>query len=111
MAPGDKPKVSVTLENEAGEQKYVSVEDAWLIENGLDIGSVWPDEGDWTMNCNSKTVDIPAFISKIQDMKAGKDVYWKCPFCGGKVILYENEGGHTEIGCSDCDMRINLESN
>ena len=27
LAPGAKPKVSVTLENERGEQKYISVED------------------------------------------------------------------------------------
>ena len=43
LAPGEKPKVSVTLENEAGEEKYVSVEDEWLLENGLDAGSIWPN--------------------------------------------------------------------
>jgi Zn finger protein HypA/HybF involved in hydrogenase expression len=66
---------------------------------------------DWTKNCNSSNVDIPAFVAKMQDMKAGKDVDWQCPFCGGKVVLYQNDNGHTEIGCVDCDMRINLESN
>ena len=43
LAPGEKPKVSVTLVNEAGEEKYVSVEDEWLLENGLDVGSTWPN--------------------------------------------------------------------
>ena len=43
LAPGEKPKVSVTLVNEAGEEKYVSVEDEWLLENGLDVGSIWPN--------------------------------------------------------------------
>jgi hypothetical protein len=43
--PGAKPKVSVTLENESGEQRYESVEDDWLTENGLDVGSVWTDKG------------------------------------------------------------------
>ncbi|MDY3274337.1 MAG: hypothetical protein SOX33_00810 [Agathobacter sp.] len=43
LAPGEKPKVSVTLENEAGEEKYVSVEDEWLLENGFDVGSIWPN--------------------------------------------------------------------
>ena len=43
LAPGEKPKVSVTLVNEAGEGKYVSVEDEWLLENGLDVGSIWPN--------------------------------------------------------------------
>lgn len=44
LVPGAKPKVSVTLENEIYEQKYVSVEDEWLIENHLDEGSIWPEE-------------------------------------------------------------------
>lgn len=43
LAPGEKPKVSVTLVNEDGEEKYVSVEDEWLLENGLDVGSIWPN--------------------------------------------------------------------
>ena len=34
-------KVSITLINEAGEEKYVSVADAWLTEQGLDVGSTW----------------------------------------------------------------------
>lgn len=40
--PGEAPKVSVTLENESGEEKQITVEDAWLTENGLDVGSEWP---------------------------------------------------------------------
>ena len=44
LAPGAKQKVSVTLENEYGKQKYISVEDEWLVENNLDIGSEWPEE-------------------------------------------------------------------
>ena len=44
LVPGATPKVSVTLENERSEQKYVSVEDDWLVENDLDIGSEWPEE-------------------------------------------------------------------
>ena len=44
LVPGAKLKVSITLENEIHEQKYVSVEDEWLIENHLDEGSIWPEE-------------------------------------------------------------------
>ena len=44
LASGASPKVSVTLENEHGEQKYISVEDEWLVENNLDIGFKWPEE-------------------------------------------------------------------
>ncbi len=44
LQPGQKPKVSVTLENEAGEVLYVTAEDEWLTENGLEKGAVWPLE-------------------------------------------------------------------
>ena len=39
-----KPKVSVTLVDDAGNEKLLSVEDDWLTENGLDVGSEWPKE-------------------------------------------------------------------
>lgn len=39
---GAKPRVSVTIENEAGERRYELVEDEWLIENQLDVGDSWP---------------------------------------------------------------------
>ncbi|SFC50461.1 hypothetical protein [Butyrivibrio sp. YAB3001] len=42
LQPGQKPKVSVTLVDDAGNEKLVSVEDDWLTENGLDVGSEWP---------------------------------------------------------------------
>lgn len=44
LQPGQKPKVSVTLVDDAGNEKYVSVEDDWLTENGLDVGSEWQKE-------------------------------------------------------------------
>ncbi|MBQ1901206.1 MAG: hypothetical protein II169_01490 [Lachnospiraceae bacterium] len=44
LQPGEKPKVSVTLIDETGIEIYRSVEDDWLIENGLDVGSFWPEE-------------------------------------------------------------------
>ena len=42
LAPGEKPKVSVTLEDEAGQTKLVSAEDEWLTRKGLNVGDVWP---------------------------------------------------------------------
>ena len=36
--------LSVTLVDENGKEKYESVEDEWLIENGLNVGSSWPYE-------------------------------------------------------------------
>ena len=44
LAPGQSPRVSVTLINEAGEERYMSVEDRWLTGRGLDEGSVWPQD-------------------------------------------------------------------
>ncbi|MEQ2562510.1 hypothetical protein WMO41_04940 [Ventrimonas sp. CLA-AP-H27] len=44
--PGQAPKVSVTLADEDGNERYVSVEDAWLTERGLDVGDIWPEEGE-----------------------------------------------------------------
>lgn len=34
-------KVSVMLENEAGERKYITVNDSWLVKMGFDEGSSW----------------------------------------------------------------------
>ena len=36
--------LSAFLENSQGETKTVSVEDEWLVENKLDIGSEWPED-------------------------------------------------------------------
>lgn len=40
---GKKPTVSVTLVDETGQESYITVEDEWLRENGLDVGSQWPE--------------------------------------------------------------------
>ena len=45
LAPGERPKVSVTLENEEGQTKLVSVEYEWLSDNGLNVGDAWPMQG------------------------------------------------------------------
>ena len=66
---------------------------------------------DWSKNCTTKTVDTMAFVNMMQAVKSGNPVDWKCPFCGGNVVLMKNEDGHMIIGCEECDMRINLESN
>lgn len=41
--PGESPKVSVTLVDENGLEKYVTVEDNWLTQQGLTEGSLWPE--------------------------------------------------------------------
>lgn len=66
--------------------------------------------GDWTQNCDSKNVDTTKFVNMMQVVKAGKQIDWICPFCGGKVERLEQEGGKTVIGCTSCDMRIQIEN-
>jgi hypothetical protein len=39
LLPGDNVKVTVFLENDAGEEKSLRVEDDWLIKHGIDVGS------------------------------------------------------------------------
>lgn len=41
LQPGQRTKVSVTLVDDAGNEKLVSVEDDWLTENGLEVDSEW----------------------------------------------------------------------
>lgn len=43
LLPGESPKVSVTLVNEAGEERMLSVEDAWLTAHKLDVGTPWQE--------------------------------------------------------------------
>lgn len=43
LMTGQKPKVSVTLVDESGAERYVLVEDEWLIQKGLDEGDIWTD--------------------------------------------------------------------
>ena len=38
------------LVDEAGTKKYITVEDKWLTDNGLDEGSVWPEDTDEQIN-------------------------------------------------------------
>ena len=42
LKPGEKPKVSVTLIGDDGNEKYVYVEDEWLTDNELEVGDRWP---------------------------------------------------------------------
>lgn len=118
----DAPVMAVvTLIDSSGEELRVKAEDAMLYERDINEGDkVYLDKDnklekvlyeDWTKNCTTKTVDTRIFVNKMQAIKAGQPVDWKCPFCGVDVVLMENEDGHIVIGCEECDMRINLESN
>ena len=42
--PRQLPQVTVTLTDEKGKDRYVSAEDAWLTEQGLEVGDHWPCE-------------------------------------------------------------------
>ena len=118
----DAPVMAVViLVDSSGEELRVKAEDAMLYERDINEGDkVYFDKDnklekamdeDWTKNYTSNTVDTMAFVNMMQAVKSGESVDWKCPFCGGNIVLMKNEGGHTVIGCEECDMRINLESN
>ena len=49
-----EPMVSVTLINEAGEEKMENAADSWLTLNQLDVGSKWPDD----RNVSIETEDL-----------------------------------------------------
>lgn len=108
----------VTIVDESGAEDVIRMEDALLYERGIDEGMrVYFDEEeklekaldeDWTKNCSRKNVDTTSFVKMMSEAKAGKEVNWKCPFCGGKVGLMQQEKEHTVIGCDSCDMRINI---
>lgn len=118
----DAPVMAVViLVDSSGEELRVKAEDAMLYERDINEGDkVYFDKDnklekamdeDWTKNYTSNTVDTMAFVNMMQAVKSGESIDWKCPFCGGNIVLMKNEGGHTVIGCEECDMRINLESN
>ena len=46
LAEGQTLKVSVMLVNEAGTKKYITVEDKWLTDIGLDVGLEWLEDTD-----------------------------------------------------------------
>ncbi len=64
---------------------------------------------DWTKNCKLSGSELQNFVDKMERVKSGEQVNWKCPFCGGEVGLLEQMGGHVVIGCHNCDMRITLD--
>ncbi|MDO4633775.1 MAG: hypothetical protein Q4B01_07975 [Eubacteriales bacterium] len=117
----DQPLLAVvTLKNSAGEtivrkfpdreleNEQIQSKDRVIIdENGKLCKAL---EEDWTKNCTPKTVDVQKFVSMMEAVKAGQEIDWKCPFCGEEVKRLEQEDGHTVIGCTSCDMRINLEN-
>lgn len=117
---GTPTMVIVSLTDHLGKEFQIKAEDAMLYERNINEGDrVYFDEKgkldkgldeDWTKTCTTKTVDTIAFVNMMQAVKAGKKVNWNCPFCGGNVVRMKNENGNTVIGCEECDMRINLES-
>ncbi len=109
----------VTLEDREGNQIIRKDPDQELYDKNIEIGSeVIIDENDtlqpvldddWTKNCTPATVDLRKFTDMMTRVKAGEEIDWICPFCGGKVRRLEQTGGKTVIGCENCDMRITLE--
>lgn len=117
----DEPVMAVVvLQDENGNESRIRQEDQMLYDRNIEEGdTVILNEngelrkalsGDWTQNCDSKNVDTTKFVNMMQAVKIGKQIDWICPFCGGKVERLEQEGGKTVIGCTSCDMRIQIEN-
>ena len=110
----------VVLKDENGTESRIRQEDQMLYDWNIEEGdTVILNEngelrkvlsGDWTQNCNSKNVDTTKFVNMMQAVKAGKQIDWICPFCSGTVERLEQKGGKTVIGCTSCDMRIQIEN-
>ena len=130
----DAPGMAVvTLIDPAGQEMKLRQPDQMLYDRDINEGDEVIlnernelqkalDEG-WTKNCTTKTVDTTKFVDMMQAVKSGKKIDWgaagpgdlrlapteaerRCPFCGGRDGLMEQENGHTVIGCDSCDMRI-----
>ena len=117
----DEPVMAVVvLKDENGTESRIRQEDQMLYDWNIEEGdTVILNEngelrkvlsGDWTQNCNSKNVDTTKFVNMMQAVKAGKQIDWICPFCSGTVERLEQKGGKTVIGCTSCDMRIQIEN-
>lgn len=110
----------VTLSDENGEKLIRKYPDASLVKENIQIEDrvIIDEQGnlkkvlsqDWTKNCTPQTVDIPRFVAMMEAVKAGRDIEWICPFCGGEVKRMTQKDGHTVIGCCSCDMRIDLKT-
>ncbi len=117
----DHPVMAVvSLRAEDGTESVQKFADRDLLSAQIENGDrVYIDEegklqmvldSDWTKNCSPQTVDVQKFTDMMQMVRAGEQIEWKCPFCGGKVGLISQDEHLTVIGCDSCDMRINLEN-
>ena len=97
----------LSLEEAANEmrQYYSEEEELKYGALGIEIELINQDD-DWTKRCN--TMDIPAFMKRIDLMKCGESSI--CPFCGGNVRMTVAEDNHTVFACDCCDMSIELEN-
>lgn len=124
--PEGTPVMAVlTLADPEGKEMVLRHEDTLLYERDINENDrVYLDadgtlqkaivDEDWTKKCGSREMDTSEFVDKIERMKAGEAVEWKCPFCGGNVTRIKTvetkETGSVVIGCEECDMRIQVGS-
>ena len=120
--PDDVERMAVvTLIDANGNESVIKISDDLLYQKDINEGdSVYFNSDntlskalgkDWTEKKSDKPINMTSFTNTLQAIKSGKDVDWRCPFCGETVILMEKDDSHTLIGCSSCDMRINLDTN
>ena len=105
----DRAMVSVTLLQDTGEEKIVSVEDAWLTDNALDIGSVWPEQdvphGTYHF-WGWEHADAPAINSEYKGINTPVDLYdalseiWCAQTCAPRMRASWSKENKTLGQCS-----------
>lgn len=71
LQPGEKAKVSVTLVNEKGETKVLSVEDQWLLDKNLSEGSISRTDSFYQVSCIS--IKVLSISRRIQCLFPAKN--------------------------------------
>ncbi len=76
--------VSVTLVDEDGQESYVTIEDDWLREHGLDVGAQWPEyliricEMEEILNLAKQGLASEADLKQLEDYYTSEN--WKSDF-------------------------------
>lgn len=63
-------------------------------------GNACREPQDWTKNCGGKQVDLAEFVRKMEILRGGGTVEWKCPFCGRR------KEHHAAGGRKVCRLRV-----
>lgn len=75
LASGSELTVSVTLVNEDGQEKFISVADDWLKEQGLEEGSLWRSDRTVYHFWGWEAANVPAITEEYKGIHTPIDLY------------------------------------